>query len=256
MLSVVRHLQDAPCILRGGSALAFTRGLNRHTTDLDFDLREKTDMKPLIRAGVESAGMKWIRTDPSRHRRSSRYWVEYSDPRGGKTVELKVDTHAAKKEFVAQVQVVSGILTYSVEALFEQKLAATRSRREPRDLFDLSFIATRLGGSLNDSQILRLRNFISNPSQLGRRYKQSFDSDEVLRAITTYRRCTNQVARAVASEVARRGIIHPEQRIRVSDPIFQKILAYHQRRLDKGSDDQQVVPDRLRTDDRDYSFSR
>lgn len=43
MLSVVRHLQDVPCILRGGSALAFTRGLNRHTTDLDFDLGEKTD---------------------------------------------------------------------------------------------------------------------------------------------------------------------------------------------------------------------
>ena len=256
MLCVVRHLQEVPCILRGGSALAFTRGLNRHTTDLDFDLREKTDMKPLIRAGVESAGMEWIRTRSRPHRRSRRYWVEYSDPRGGQPVVLKVDTHAAKKEFAAQIQVVSGILTYSVEALFDQKLAATRSRREPRDLFDLSFIATRLGNSLNDSQVLSLRNFISDPRQLGRRYQQLFDTDEVLRAITTYRRCTNQVARAVASEVARRGIIHPEQRIRVSDPIFQKILAYHQRRFYKDSDDQKVVSDRLRTDDRDYSFSR
>ena len=52
MLSVVRHFQHAPCILKGGSALAFTRGLNRPTTDLDFDLEEKADMKPLIRAGV------------------------------------------------------------------------------------------------------------------------------------------------------------------------------------------------------------
>ena len=236
--------------------MPFTRGLNRHTTDLDFDLGEKIDMKPLIRAGVESAGMKWIRTDPSPHRRSKRYWVEYSDPRAGKTVELKVDTHAAKKEFAAQIQVVSGIRNYSVEALFDQKLAATRSRREPRDLFDLSFIATRLGNSLNDSQVLSLRNFISNPRQLGRRYRESFDTDEVLQAITTCQRCRKQVERAVAGEVARRGIMHPEQRIRVSDPIFQKILAYHQRRFDNDSDDQKVVPDRFRTDDRDYSFSR
>ena len=256
MLSVVRDLQDVPCILRGGSALAFTRGLNRHTTDLDFDLGEKIDLKPLIRAGVESAGMKWIRTDPSQHRRSRRYWVEYSDPRGGKPVELKVDTHSAKKEFAAKVQVVAGILTYSVEALFDQKPAATSSRREPRDLFDLSFIATRLASSLNDSQVLRLRNFISNSTRLDRRYKQLFDRDEVLRASTTYKRCKKQVVSAVASEVARRGITHPEQRIRVSDPIFQKILAYHQRRLDKSSDGQPVVRDRSRTDDRDYSFSR
>ena len=143
-----------------------------------------------------------------------------------------------------------------MEALFDQELAATSSRLEPRDLFDLSFIATRLLCSLNDSQVLRLRNFISDPRRLDRRYKQLFDRDEVLRAITTYKRCKKQVESAVASEVARRGIIHPEQRIRVSDPIFQKILAYHQRRHDESSGDQQVVRDRLRTDDRDYSFSR
>ena len=64
--------------------------------------------------------MKWIRTNTSRHRPSRRYWVEYSDPRGGKPVELKVDTHSAKKEFAAKVQVVDGILNYTVEALFDQ----------------------------------------------------------------------------------------------------------------------------------------
>lgn len=120
MQSVIQHLQDAPCILRGGSALAFTRGLNRHSTDLDFDLEKKANLKPLIRAGVGAAGMRMLGTERKPHRKSARYWVDYLATRAEKPVQLRVDTHFLEKRFATHIQVVAGIRTYAVEALFEQ----------------------------------------------------------------------------------------------------------------------------------------
>ena len=169
MRSVLRHLQDAPCILKGGSALAFTRGLNRHTTDLDFDLEKRANLEPLIRAGVEAAGMGVLETERKPRRKSARYLVDYLVPKADKPVHLKVDTHFLEPRFATAVEEVAGIRSYSVWALFEQKLAATSSRNEASDLFDLAFMVTRLADSLNDGQVLRLQRFIRDPRRLDRR---------------------------------------------------------------------------------------
>lgn len=37
MYHIVMALQDTPYVLKGGTALMMTRGLDRHSTDLDFD---------------------------------------------------------------------------------------------------------------------------------------------------------------------------------------------------------------------------
>ena len=76
MRSVIQYLQGATCVLKGGSALAFTRGLNRHTTDLDFDLEKQANLEPLIRADVEAAGMGVLGSKRRLHRESVRYWVD------------------------------------------------------------------------------------------------------------------------------------------------------------------------------------
>ncbi len=256
MRSVIQHVQDAPCILRGGSALAFTRGLNRHTTDLDFDLEKKANLEPLIRTGVEAAGMRMPGTERRPHRKSARYWVDYQVTHGEKPVQLKVDAHFLDKRFTTDIQVVAGIRTYTVGALFEQKLAATGSRNEANDLFDLAFMVTRLADSLNDRQILRLQQFIGDPRRLDRRYRQLFHEEEALRRITTYNGCKRDIERAVASEIARRGIEQPQQRILISEPIFQKILAYHRRRLGESPGDHRAGRDRSRTDDWEQVLSR
>lgn len=256
MRSVIHHLQDAPCVLKGGSALAFTRGLNRHTTDLDFDLETKANLRPLIRAGVEAAGMKWHGTTRKPHRKSARYWVEYLAPQDEEPVRLKVDTHFLDKRFETDIQVVAGIRTYSVGALLEQKLAATSSRNQASDLFDLTFMITRLADSLNDEQVLRMRQFIGDPRRLDRRYRQLFDNDKALQVTTTYDACKKDLEDAIASEIAQRGIEYPQQRILTSDPIFRKILAYHRNRLVTSPADHQAGLERSRTGDWEHVLSR
>ncbi len=45
MYHVVKALQDTPYVLKGSTALLMTRGLDRHSTDLDFDARRKLNIE-------------------------------------------------------------------------------------------------------------------------------------------------------------------------------------------------------------------
>ena len=146
----------------------------------------------------------------------------------------------------------AGVRSYSVGAPFEQKLAATSSRNEASDLFGLAVMVSRLADSLTDGQVPRLQKFISDPRRLARRYRRLFDKDEALQATTTYDSCSRDLKNAIASEIAQRGIEGPQQRILTSEPIFQKILAYHQRRLAESTADRQEVRDRSRMAGRGY----
>ena len=53
MRNVLARVQDLDLVLKGGSAVAFTRGLNRHSTDLDFD----TDRPVELRDRIEGAAL-------------------------------------------------------------------------------------------------------------------------------------------------------------------------------------------------------
>ena len=83
------------------------------------------------------------------------------------------------------VEVVEGIRTYSEPALFDQELAGTASRVEPRDLFDLVFVMQRYGDSLGDDQIRRADVLTVDLDRLERRYKLAFEGDEVLRGLSS-----------------------------------------------------------------------
>lgn len=80
---------------------------------------------------------------------------------------------------------IEGIRTYMLPALFDQKLAATSSRIEPRDLFDLAFVMERFGDSLRDDQIRRAEAFSQDLNRLEQRYKTKFEQDEILSGIST-----------------------------------------------------------------------
>lgn len=45
MRQVAENLQDTPYVLKGGSALIFTRAFDWHTTNLDFDAGKKLNTK-------------------------------------------------------------------------------------------------------------------------------------------------------------------------------------------------------------------
>ena len=56
MRDVVTCVQDLDLVLKGGTALAFTRGLNRHSTDLDFDTNGAVELRDQIDGAARAAG--------------------------------------------------------------------------------------------------------------------------------------------------------------------------------------------------------
>lgn len=52
MQQVLARIQDTLYVLKGGTALLFTRNLNRHPTDFDFDSRAKATDKTRAKQSV------------------------------------------------------------------------------------------------------------------------------------------------------------------------------------------------------------
>lgn len=82
------------------------------------------------------------------------------------------------------IEIVDGLRTYKVPVLFDQKMAARRSRIEARDLFDLAFVMRSYGDRLRGDQIQRSDAFTEDLDRLEQRYKKAFEEDRVLREIT------------------------------------------------------------------------
>lgn len=141
MREVVARVQDSTYVLKGGSALAFVYGLDRHSTDLDFDADRHTDLSRRIRRGMQAAGVEstdwWFQDNKA----SLSFEVGYVRLAGEHSPVLQVDTRFKPRPIHEEVVSVKGVRTYTINALFRQKLDALEVRREPRDLHDLTFTA-------------------------------------------------------------------------------------------------------------------
>ena len=185
MKEVVSRVQDLGLVLKGGSALAFTRGLNRHSTDLDFGTDRPVELRDRIKSAARTAGIGLgpvKRADWPRHQRFS---AAYPDPVMRDSATLKVDVRYWQAPKSRNVELIDGIRTYKVPVLFDQKLAATGSRIDPRDLFDLAFLMERYGDNLGNDQIRRAEAFTQGLNRLEKRYNASFEEDKILRGIST-----------------------------------------------------------------------
>ena len=57
MRAVLMHMQDAPNVLKGGTARAIAYDLDRHSTDVDSDVAEPIHVKKRVRDGLSDAGL-------------------------------------------------------------------------------------------------------------------------------------------------------------------------------------------------------
>ena len=57
MWAVLAQVQDLGLVLKGGAALAFSRGLNRHSTDLDFGTSRPVELTDWIDSAALSVGV-------------------------------------------------------------------------------------------------------------------------------------------------------------------------------------------------------
>lgn len=216
-------------MLKGGTALAFTRGLNRHSTDLDFDASRPVELRDRIDNTARSIGVNLEPASRQDWRVSQRFLAYYPPLPGGIERLFKVHVRHKTPPDEDDIEFINGIRSYKVPVLFDQKMDAASSRIEARDVFDLAFVMERYGESLRDDQIRRADSFTQDLDRLELRYKDAFERDDVLRGITDVEDSVLRFRYATTDQFSRRWPLIQEQRIPVPADFVEQVAAIRDR---------------------------
>lgn len=148
-------------VLKGGTALLPVYGLPRFSTDLDFDGRRTgVNLTASLRAGAEAAGT------PTHNLRTAkstwavrRHMVHYRDD-AMKPLKVEVSYRQADQIDEADVTVIDGIRTYTIDKLASLKIDALVNRTKARDIFDTSYLLARYPEATTDSDLQRIDQLI------------------------------------------------------------------------------------------------
>lgn len=223
---VLERVQDLDLVLKGGSALAFFHGAGRHSTDLDFDGRRKVDLRGRIRMAARATGVALGPVKRTDRRLRQRYLAKYPVPANDEPEGLKVDIHFRHAPKRRDIEVIDGIRIYKVETIFDQKMAAARSRIKPRDLFDIAFVLESYGGKLSDSQIERADTYFADRQRVRERYSAKFEQDEVRKNLTTLDKTLGQLREAINKQRRLRWPQVQYQRIPIPTSVRAQVLVY------------------------------
>ncbi|MDE0262398.1 MAG: nucleotidyl transferase AbiEii/AbiGii toxin family protein [Bryobacterales bacterium] len=229
MWDVLVQVQNLGLVLKGGTALAFTRGLDRHSTDLDFDAGGPVELRDRIDSSARSLGAS---LEPASRRDwpgRQRFLASYPPLPGDVERLFKVHVRHKTPPEADDIEIVGGIRTYKVPALFDQKMAATGSRIEARDVFDLAFVMERYGDTLRDDQIRRADAFTADLNRLERRYKDAFERDDVLRGVSDVEDSVVRFRYATTDQFTRRWPQIQEQRIPIPTDVLSRVVAIQDR---------------------------
>ena len=229
MQEVLRRIPSTGLVLKGGSALAFCYGAGRHSTDLDFDARRRVDLRGIIRRAGRAAGVEMQPVERKPRKKKERFHGPYVNPFKEGPALLKVDVRWKTAPVRRDIVVVGGVRTYKVEAIYDQKVAALKSRKEARDLFDLAFVMKSYGERLRDDQIRWADSYLSDRKRVRRRYAKEFEHDEVLKGVTTFGRTLAGFGRATAAQRRQRRLQVQCQSIPVPMAVIGRVYAYQSR---------------------------
>lgn len=182
MREIAVSMADTPYVLKGGTALLLTRGLDRHSTDLDFDSSKKLNLEHRIRDAAERAGVEIDRFSiPKDTDTTQRFNLIYREAGSDTPERLTIETSFRNDPDPDHVETVNGIKTYKVERIFDQKLEAAENRTSARDLYDLAHLVENYGDKLSREQIERADAFSRDIDKTASSYRQAFEEDRILR---------------------------------------------------------------------------
>jgi predicted nucleotidyltransferase component of viral defense system len=182
MEQILAKMQDTPYVLKGGTALIFTRNLDRHSTDLDFDSDKQMNIEGRIREGLKAAGVELNSIKKVKDTTTvQRYKIHYISPGSSQDMLLKIETSFRQQPKTENIEVVNSIRTYTVAYMFDLKMDAAENRTEARDLYDIAHLLRMYGRQLSPEQIIRVETFSHDIDDLATRYVSSFDTDDALR---------------------------------------------------------------------------
>lgn len=227
MKAVVLQMQRTPYVFKGGSALAFLYGLNRHSVDIDFDGIEPVSIKNQVRDGLQDAQVSMSAFLAGKDSwTGQRFKVHYIDPLDGADRLMKIDLSFRKEPNPKDIAVVDGIRTYRIGALFEQKLKAATDRTQAGGLFDLGYVAGTFGEELNTEQVRKAERFSRDYEGLAGRFESAFQEDKLVNGLTTAADRALEFRIAILEQMHRRGLSVAEQSIPGARPL-PEVLAHH-----------------------------
>lgn len=154
MHSILINLQSLPLSLKGGSALLFCYGLDRHSEDLDFDCPFKLNLKSKIIQSLKNSGILVEDFKTIKHTDiTSRYKLYYKNDDDIERLKIEVKNNNIQATKAIKV---NGINTYPIGDLFDMKMKAANletGRAKIRDLYDLGHILKNHKDMLTNNQI-------------------------------------------------------------------------------------------------------
>ena len=229
MRAVALRMYDTPFVLKGGTALALLYGLDRHSVDLDFDCgrAKRLSIENHVRDGLREAKVPMSAFKRGRPMwKGRRFRVHYINPDNRRQRLLTVELSFRTQPRADDVEIVDGIRTYKIPALFDQKLNAADDRTKARDLYDLGFLAESYGDSFSTEQISRADEFSRDYRGLADRYRRVFQNDRLLKDLTTADDRALLFRIAILEQMHRRGQVVAEQAVPGTRSLADK-LALH-----------------------------
>lgn len=212
MRSILVGAAETPLVLKGGTALLMTYGLDRFSEDLDFDSPQKVNLLRIVERRMPP-GFAIAKLDTTKNTGTvTRHRLLYSSPEGERTLKLEVSYRSPAG--AEEVRVFDGLRVASIGRIAHQKLLAAHDGDKPRskirDLYDLDFIARRYPAAFTDGLIARFRAFASNPDDLLSRYRPDYEEDDLvqelveLETLATRICCHADELHAMATEARKR----------------------------------------------------
>lgn len=181
MRSIAEKMADTPYVLKGGTALLFARGLDRHSTDLDFDSHIALNLESRIRQSFEEEGLELTSLNLYKDTDTTqRYKIHYANPINGQDEFLKIETKVSMDVHPDTLETVNGIKTYDVNTAFGQKLDAVEGRASVRDLYDVRHMLKYYGDELSDEKALRAAYMFADEEAVYSAYEQNHSEDPIL----------------------------------------------------------------------------
>jgi len=179
MRAVLAGVLDTPLVLKGGTALLLCHGLDRFSEDLDFDAPKKLNLESRIENALAPLCQSCRLTRTKDTDTVQRYRIEYL--MGGLEGRLKVEVSC--RDPIAPQDVIerSGIRTYAVQRLIEQKLNALSGRTAARDLYDVHFLAKHHRAEFTAKDVARLKGMLASVNELEARFRPAFEEDDLFR---------------------------------------------------------------------------
>jgi predicted nucleotidyltransferase component of viral defense system len=174
----ISHNEKSGLVLKGGTALLFCYGLQRFSTDLDYDsVKLDVDILANIKTGAEKYGVHVSQTGTKKDTDTvKRYMLHYDEaPMQPLKIEISyrnMDFLNANKDIFKKV---NDLTVYTIDYLSLYKIDAFLDRNVARDIYDVAFLLSRYPKTISPVQLEKIQDKFK---RLGLNYMEKMMKDD------------------------------------------------------------------------------